>query len=184
MNLVHRQLCASAWWARQVSETLPGWLEGLKLGDDVLEIGPGFGATTRILVDRVPALTSLEIDEPSVRVLRAQFGERVEIVHGDGTAMPFPDGRFSAVVCFTMLHHVPSAQLQDRLFTEVRRVLRPQGVFRAVDSRPSLSFRLLHIGDTMVVVDPATLPDRLASAGFASTEVSTESRRVTLVATT
>ena len=113
MNLVHRKLCASAWWARQVGETLPGWLEGLKLGDDVLEIGPGFGATTRVLVDRVPTLTSLEIDESSVQGLRAQFGERVEIVHGDGTAMPFPDGRFSAVVCFTMLHHVPSAQLQD-----------------------------------------------------------------------
>ena len=182
MNLVHRKLCASAWWARQVGETLPGWLEGLKLGDDVLEIGPGFGATTRVLADRVPRLTSLEIDESSVRGLRAEFGERVEIVHGDGTAMPFPDGRFSAVVCFTMLHHVPCAQLQDRLFAEVRRVLRARGVFGAVDSRPSLQFRVLHIGDTMVVVDLATLPDRLASAGFTSTEVRTNSHQVTFAA--
>jgi ubiquinone/menaquinone biosynthesis C-methylase UbiE len=184
MNHVHRKLCASAWWARQVGETLPRWLQGVELGDDVLEIGPGFGATTRVLVDRVPTLTSLEIDESSVRRLRAQFDERVEIVHGDGTAMPFPDGRFSAVVCLTMLHHVPSAQLQDRLFAEVRRVLRPRGVFGAVDSRPSLPFRLLHIGDTMVVLDPATLPNRLVSAGFASTEVRTNSRQVTFVATT
>ena len=29
-----------------------------------------------------------------------------------------------------------------------------------------LRFRLLHLGDTMVVVDQATLPDRLAAAGF------------------
>ena len=28
-------------------------------------------------------------------------------------AMPFPDGSFSAVLSFTMLHHVPSVTLQD-----------------------------------------------------------------------
>ncbi|MBV9140933.1 MAG: class I SAM-dependent methyltransferase [Pseudonocardiales bacterium] len=174
MNLVHRKLCASNQWARKVADTLPGWLEGLDLGDDVLEIGPGVGATTRILVELVPKLTSIEIDEASVRGLRAELGQRVDIVHGDGTAMPFPDGRFSAVVCFTMLHHVPSARLQEKLFVEARRVLRPAGVFRAMDSQPSLWFRLLHIGDTMVVLDPATLPERLTSAGFVSAQLYTE----------
>ena len=65
-----------------------------------------------------------------------------------------------------MLHHVPSRALQDALFAEACRVLRPGGVFRGVDSQPSLRFRMLHIGDTMVVVDPGTLPARLTAAGF------------------
>ncbi|OKJ41535.1 MULTISPECIES: hypothetical protein [unclassified Streptomyces] len=39
-------------------------------------------------------------------------------------------------------------------------------MFRGVDSRPNLRFRLLHIGDTMVVLDPVTLPGRLHRAGF------------------
>jgi SAM-dependent methyltransferase len=184
MNLVHRKLCASNRWARKVADLLPGWLEGLDLGDDVLEIGPGFGATTRILVELVPKLTSIEIDEASVRRLRTEFAQRVEIVHGDGTAMPFPDGRFSAVVCFTMLHHVPSARLQDKLFAEARRVLRPAGVFRGIDSQPSLWFRLLHLGDAMVVLDPATVPERLTSAGFVSTQLQTEPGRLGFVART
>jgi hypothetical protein len=83
-----------------------------------------------------------------------------------------------------MLHHVPSPALQDRLFAEARRVLRPGGVFRAMDSRPSLAFRLLHVGDTMVPVDPDALPGRLSSAGFASSKVHTGARRFAVLATT
>jgi SAM-dependent methyltransferase len=171
MNLLHRKLCASRRWARVVAERLPPSLAGIDLGDDVLEIGPGFGATTRVLVDLVPRLTALEIDADSARGLRGEFGDRVEIVLGDGARMPFPDGRFSAVVCFTMLHHVPSPALQDRLFAEACRVLRPGGVFRGVDSQPSPRFRLLHIGDTMVLLDPATLGGRLERAGLGDVSV-------------
>jgi SAM-dependent methyltransferase len=171
MNRIHRRICSSQKWAASVAERMPAFLREADLGDDVLEIGPGFGATTRAIAPRVPRLTAVEIDEASVRGLRAEFGERVEVVHGDGAALPFEDGRFSAVVCFTMLHHVPSPAKQDALFAEAARVLRPGGVFRGVDSQASLRFRVLHIGDTMVVVDPATLADRLHRAGFADADV-------------
>lgn len=176
MNLMHRKLCSSKLWAKAVAARLPAALEGIELGDDILEIGPGFGATTRVLAPLVPHLTAVEIDPTSVRLLTREFGERVDVVHGDGARLPFPNGRFSAVVCFTMLHHVPSAAEQDLLFAEARRVLRPGGVFRGVDSRLSLGFRLLHLGDTMVVLDPATLPDRLRRAGFDDARCTHESR--------
>ena len=81
---------------------------------------------------------------------------------GDGTDMPFADSTFSAAVCFTMLHHVPSPEAQDRLFAEVRRVLRPGGTFAGTDSTGrGPGFALLHIGDTKVVLDP----ERAARAG-------------------
>lgn len=167
MNLMHRRYRNSSKWAAAVAERTPDDLRSVDLGDDVLEIGPGFGATTWVLADLVPRLTAVEIDEASAGRLRGRFGDRVDIVHGDGAALPFPDGRFSAVVCFTMLHHVPSPERQDALFAEACRVLRPGGVFRGVDGLRTLRFRLVHIGDTMVVVDPRTLPDRLRRAGFA-----------------
>jgi ubiquinone/menaquinone biosynthesis C-methylase UbiE len=128
------------------------------------------------------------VDERLAAGLRQQFADSadsagtggsarpagsVEIVTGDGADMPLPDGRFSAAVCFTMLHHVPSPALQDRLFAEAYRVLRPGGVFAGSDSQLSLRFRLYHLFDTMVVVDPATLPGRLAAAGFTDIAVKT-----------
>lgn len=178
MNLMHRRLCSSQKWAEKVRARMPGFLGSTDLGDDVLEIGPGFGATTREMVDHLTALTCVEIDPASVERLRAEFGDRVDVVLGDGAALPFPDGRFSAVVCFTMLHHVPSPEQQDALFAEAARVLRPGGVFAGLDSRPSLRFRFLHVGDTMVVVDPATLPGRLQRAGLVDPEVGVASGQV------
>jgi SAM-dependent methyltransferase len=65
-----------------------------------------------------------------------------------------------------MLHHVPTVELQDRLFAEARRVLRPAGVFAGSDSRWGPLFALAHLHDTMRLVDPDRLPARLQRAGL------------------
>lgn len=85
--------------------------------------------------------------------------------------MPFPDGAYTGAVCFTMLHHVPSSELQDRLLREVHRVLMPNATFAGSDSRTSVMFRAVHVADTMVLVDPDTFAARLEAAGFARVEV-------------
>ncbi|HWX75611.1 MAG TPA: class I SAM-dependent methyltransferase [Solirubrobacteraceae bacterium] len=174
MNRVHGLICSSRWWARTVArELLPWGLSRVELGDDVLEIGPGFGATTSVLASRAPRLTVLELDPGYCARLRSALGERVEVVQGSATEMPFPDGRFSAVLAFTMLHHVPSRELQDRLLAEAARVLRPGGVFAGTDSiGTGVVFRLLHVGDTLVPVAPEHLAGRLAAAGLAEPQVS------------
>jgi SAM-dependent methyltransferase len=77
-----------------------------------------------------------------------------------------------------MLHHVPSAALQDRVLAEVARCLRPGGLLVGSDTLPSLRFRLYHLADTMVLVDPAGLPDRLRAAGFDQVSVTTRASRL------
>jgi SAM-dependent methyltransferase len=173
MNRLHGVVCSSGRWARTVRrELLPWGLAGVELGDDVLELGPGFGATTRVLARRRGALTVLELDPRYCERLRGELGENVEVVHGDATAMPFADGRFSAVVCFTMLHHLSSAQAQDRVLVEAARVLRAGGVFAGTDSLGTgMLFRALHVGDTLVPVDPAALSARLGAAGLDEPDV-------------
>ena len=49
MNFIHQRICSSDKWAARVREVLPERLAGVELGPDVLEIGPGYGATTRVL---------------------------------------------------------------------------------------------------------------------------------------
>lgn len=176
MNAVHQRLCRSPTWARRVEgELLPWALRHVELGGDVLEIGPGYGVTTRLLARRAARLTAVEVDPDLAGALDGQL-PGVRVLHGDGADLPFPDAAFDTVVCFTMLHHVPSREQQDALFAQARRVLRPGGVFAGSDSRLSLRFRLLHVADTMVVVDPAGLPDRLRAAGFADPVVDVSRR--------
>lgn len=184
MNLIHRKICSSEKWAATVEERLTPWLADRDLGDDVLEIGPGFGATTRVLLEAVPKLTVLEIDPASTELLRAKFGDRAEVIEGSGAEMPFEDGRFSAVVCFTMLHHVPTAELQDAIFAEAARVLRPGGTYCGSDGQLNLRFRLLHLGDTMNVVDAATFPARLEKAGFDQVDVRLEPKQLVIFSAT
>jgi len=173
VNPLHLELCASAAWAETVRDHILPWTLGdHHLGDDVLEIGPGPGLTTDILRARVPTLTALEVDAALADALRTRLaGNNVTVVLGDGSSMPFDDSRFSAVTCFTMLHHIPTPTLQDSMMAEARRVLRPKGVFFGVDSIDSPDFRALHDDDTCVPVDPRSLPSRLAAAGFSEIEV-------------
>jgi SAM-dependent methyltransferase len=172
MNWFHRQVCRSGRWRRRVKGLLPWALQGVELGDDVLEIGPGPGVTTDLLRGRAPRLTALEVDAAAAASLEKRLdGSGVRVVHGDGAAMPFADGAFSGVVAFTMLHHVPSAALQDRLMAEARRVLGSGGVFVGFDGTDSFLFRLIHLGDTYTPVDSGTFGRRLEAAGFAEVVV-------------
>jgi ubiquinone/menaquinone biosynthesis C-methylase UbiE len=167
MNICHSWICRSNHWRKTLEQRIPWVLAEADLGAEPLEIGPGPGLTTEALSHRFARLTALEIDPAASDALRARLRNiNVEVVTGDAASMPFPDQRFSGAVMFTMLHHVPSPELQDQVLREVWRVLKPGGIFVGSDSMRSLLMRVIHIGDTYVPVDPGGLSDRLAAAGF------------------
>jgi ubiquinone/menaquinone biosynthesis C-methylase UbiE len=172
VNRLHDSLCSSARWRRTIQQRVPWVLSGTDLGQNVLELGPGPGLTTDLLRLTVRRITAIEVDSKLAESLSSRLGgSNVEVVTGDATAMPFSDAQFSGGVSFTMLHHVPSPELQDKLLREVWRVLEPGGVFAGSDSRQSLLMRLIHIGDTLVPVDPDTFGVRLEAAGFEVVEL-------------
>lgn len=178
MNAVHNLICSSGRWSRRVErELLPWGLKHVELGDEVLEIGPGFGATTKVLARRPIDLTVLELDQGYCERLRASLGDSATVVQGDATQLPFDEGRFTAAVCFTMLHHIPSAEQQDQAFREIARVLRPGGTFAGTDSTGTGAlFKLIHIGDTLNLIDADALPARLSEAGLSDPRVDRSGR--------
>lgn len=151
---------------------LPYMVQDGDVNNEMLEIGPGPGVITEWLSPKVRRLTSIEIDHRLAQSLRQRMeGSNVTVIEGDATAMEFADASFDVAVCFTMLHHVPSAELQDKLLTEACRVLRPGGSLIGSDSTPSLRWNLYHLFDTRVPADPDTFGERLQRAGFAEADV-------------
>jgi SAM-dependent methyltransferase len=151
---------------------MPWALSSATVEEPALEIGPGTGMTTDYLRTRVRSLTALERDPVLAKKLRERFrNTSVRVIEEDATAMPFESGAFRTVSCFTMLHHVPSAALQDCVVKEVLRVLAPGGVFVGSDSRMSLRRKVFHWFDTMVIIDPKTFPERLRRAGFTGAQI-------------
>lgn len=173
MNRLHHWILGSRYWKRAVVEEIVPWsLAGVELGDDVLELGPGPGVTTGLLRSSHERVTCVEIDPKLAQSLGRQFaGSNVTVVHGDAAALPFPENSFSGAIALTMLHHVPSRELQDGVLAEVWRVLRPGGVFAGADSRWTLMMPVVHLFDTMVLVPPESMAARLSAAGFTDVHV-------------
>jgi ubiquinone/menaquinone biosynthesis C-methylase UbiE len=175
VNKAHEK-CGSDEWRQAIREVILPWALGdTDLGDDVLEVGPGYGATTDVLCRAVPRLTSVEIDEELATMLTERFADvpSVEVVNADATSLAYEDNRFSGAACFTMLHHVPTPELQNRLFAEIARVLQPGCPLVASDSLGSEELEAHHEGDTYNPVDPSTLPARLTAAVFGDIDVRT-----------
>jgi ubiquinone/menaquinone biosynthesis C-methylase UbiE len=176
MNRLENWFCGSGIW-RFITERklLPWILSGYALGDHVLEVGAGPGATTDELLRRAEWVTSLEYDPSYVAKLAERHkSSRVTVVQGDAAALPFPDHTFSSVIAVLVLHHLRSPEQQNAAFQEFHRVLRPGGMFFAFEIRDGWLQRAGHIHSTFVPVSPASAFARLSVAGFSRIAVDIE----------
>lgn len=114
---------------------------GIKPGHDVLEIGCGPGFVTDLLADLAPE-GGVHAVEPSSSLL-AQVEGNVKhpprkglfLHQAYGDALPLPDAAIDFAYARFVLQHVPDRQ---SVVAEAHRVMRPGGVFCAVDSDDGL----------------------------------------------
>lgn len=98
--------------------------------DHVLEIGPGPGWFSPSLARAIPQgrLMLFDIQGEMLEMARSRLEAagvtNFDVVEGDATHLPFPDGSFDLVFLATVLGEIsdPAAALQD-----IVRVLKPQG---------------------------------------------------------
>ncbi len=108
----------------------------LQQNDKVLDIGCGIGGTGRFIADQYAVsvrgidLTPEYIETAKVLNNWVSLSNRIDVVAGDATALPYADEDFDAAI---MLHVGMNIAEKPRLFSEIHRVLRPGGHFSLYD---------------------------------------------------
>jgi ubiquinone/menaquinone biosynthesis C-methylase UbiE len=128
-------------------------------GRDVLEVGSGRGGGAAFLMRTLnpKSVTGVDFAEKSVRFAEAAHPlEGLRFFHGDAEDLPFDDASFDVVINVESSHCYGS---MSRFVGEVRRVLRPGGLFLWADLRPT-------------ELMPTVLED-MQAAGFATIEQET-----------
>src|SRR5437660_8102712 len=158
MNALEHWFCGSGIWRWVTRQQLLPWLIGQsQLGHHLLELGARPGVATLELRRRVPRVTSFDFDHKFAAALRARHAnDGVSVLQADAAQLPFPDRTFSSAISTLMLHHLPVPESQDRAFAEILRVLRPGGVFVALEIQDTWFNRLIHIRSDFIPVAPAT----------------------------
>src|ERR1700722_17473519 len=166
MNSFENWFCASGFW-RYITERrwLPWLLEGTELGEHVLEVGAGPGAATVELARRARSVTSLEYSHDFCVRLQAKV-DAASVVQGDAAVLPFASQTFTSAIAVLVLHHLRSSDAQDRAFAEIFRVLKPGGVFVALEIQDGWLTRVAHFRSTFVPVSTDGLNGRVHAAGF------------------
>jgi ubiquinone/menaquinone biosynthesis C-methylase UbiE len=171
MNSFENWFCASGFW-RYLTERqwLPWALEGTDLGARVLEVGAGPGAATAELARRARSVTSLEYSHDFCVRLQSEVNA-ASVVQGDASVLPFASQTFTSVIAVLVFHHLRSSDAQNRAFAEIFRVLKPGGVFVALEIQDGWLTRAAHFRSTFVPVSTDGLNGRLCAAGFSHIRV-------------
>ena len=98
---------------------------------EVLDIGTGPGRIPILLcrADRRFRVLGIDLAGPMLDLARrnvadAELADLIRFARGDAKALPFPDGRFEAVMANTIVHHIPEPTAALR---EMVRLLAPGG---------------------------------------------------------
>jgi len=128
----------NAYLDRPLHAAVAGALD-LQPDDDLLDVACGAGFFLTESASHVGHVAGVDLSEPKVGLAELRLGERIaagtaEVVKGHAGALPWEDGRFTAVTCIDAFPFFPDP---ERALAEMCRVLRPGG--RAViDMNPKV----------------------------------------------
>lgn len=149
-------------------------------GMTVLDVGCGGGFMAETLARKGASVVGVDPSAPAVEAAREHakaHGLSIDYRVGSGERVPMTSATADCVVCVDVLEHVESV---DRVLDEVRRVLKPGGIFLfdTINRTSLATFVLVRLGETMLgglprgthdpakFIRPAELRAKLIERGF------------------
>jgi ubiquinone/menaquinone biosynthesis C-methylase UbiE len=117
--------------------------------DRLLDLGCGTGLVLDLAFDLFKELDGIDITEEMLARVKPRPNIRTQKASAEN--IPFPNDTFDVVTAYSVLHHLEDL---GQVFREVRRTLRPGGIFYA-DESPSQHFLdgLLNLDPESVMTD-------------------------------
>lgn len=142
----------------------------------VMDFGSGVGNSVPFFAKYMPAcrLTCVDVSTKSLEIAEERFSALAEYKVFDGQTLPFTDECYDLVFSACVFHHIPTEE-HVGLLREIRRVLRPGGLFVVFEHNPynPLTVRAVNsclFDENAVLIDAYTLRKRVTAAGFASVQ--------------
>lgn len=140
----------------------------------ILDVGCGVGNYHAQLQGSFRQIIGIDISHESIKVAAERFGT-IDYRHYNGTELPLEDASVDVVFAICVYHHVPIADRMP-LTKDVRRVLRPGGIFVIFEHNPRnpLTMRVVNncpFDADAVLLRPAETSTLMREAGFADVRV-------------
>lgn len=173
-------------WVRTLRNMVPGRLRFFErytdwAGQDVLDLGCAGGFMAEALAEKGAQVTGIDPAAQAIDAARTHAeasGLQIQYDVGVGEALPYPDQSFDRVVCVDVLEHVSDL---TAVLAEVKRVLRPGGVFLfdTINRNPVSRLAVITMAENVLgllpkgthdpemFITPDELRAALSAAGFA-----------------
>jgi SAM-dependent methyltransferase len=141
-------------------------------GSRFMDFGSGVGTSVPFFRKHFPSarLTCVDVSLRSLQIGVSRFERDANFVAFDGARLPFADATFDHAFAACVFHHIPPSE-HDRLFAEIRRVLKPGGRVMIYEHNPLNPFtvravRTCSFDENAILIGARTLSAKLEAAGF------------------
>ncbi len=121
---------------------------------DVIDIGCGVGNSHRMLSGQFASMAGVDISEACIATA-TERNPLVQYSTYDGLHLPYPESSFDVAFAICVFHHVPVLN-RGGLVGEIRRILRPGGLFMMFEHNP-LNPLTMHVVSRCVFDENAIL---------------------------
>lgn len=96
-------------------------------GDRVLDLGCGNGRLFKLFENKNIEYFGIDVSEKMIEIAKKNYPQGKFLV-ADVLNLPFPQNYFNEVFAIALLHHIPSESLRLQSLSEIKRVLKPEGL--------------------------------------------------------